>query len=170
MLRRVLFLPLSNLETYLKKNGHIPESQAIPLLLQLAQGCNYLFDKNIYHRDLKTENILISQEGTLKLSDFGFAKMVVDEEMKHNPTTQTSVGTPIYMSPQIIIGDPYTIKCDVWSLGVVFYKLLYNLYPWEKTDNIVVLINRMKEPIDFPPHIQVSPWLKQLMTQMMTID
>lgn len=74
------------------------------------------------------------------------------------------------MSPQIIIGDPYTIKCDVWSLGVVFYKMLYNLYPWEKTDNIVVLINRMKEPIIFPPHIKVSPWLKQLMAEMMTID
>jgi serine/threonine protein kinase len=58
----------------------------------------------------------------------------------------------------------------VWSLGVVFYKMLYNLYPWEKTDNIVVLTTRMKQPIDFPPHIKVSPWLKQLIVEMMTID
>ncbi len=55
-------------------------------------------------------------------------------------------------------------------MGVVFYKMLYNLYPWEKTDNIVVLIERMKKPIDFPPHIKVSPWLKDLMMNMMKID
>jgi ribosomal protein S10 len=48
--------------------------------------------------------------------------------------------------------------------------MLYNLYPWEKTDNIVVLTTRMKQPIDFPPHIKVSPWLKQLIVEMMTID
>lgn len=74
------------------------------------------------------------------------------------------------MSPQIIIGDPYTIKCDVWSLGVVFYKMLFNLYPWERTENMIVLIDRMKKPIEFPPNIKISAWLKQLLVNMMTID
>ena len=106
----------------------------------------------------------------MKLSDFGFAKMAADEETKQNPTAQTSVGTPIYMAPQIILGEPYTIKCDVWSLAVVFYKMLYNLYPWERTENIVVLTSSMKQKIQFPPHIQVSKWLKDLITEMMTVD
>lgn len=106
----------------------------------------------------------------MKLSDFGFAKMVAEEEMKQCPTAQTSVGTPIYMSPQIIMAEPYTIKCDVWSLGVVFYKMLFNLYPWERTDNIMVLVDHMKKPIDFPPHIKISPWLKKLLVDMLTID
>jgi serine/threonine-protein kinase ULK/ATG1 len=96
--------------------------------------------------------------------------MVGDEETKYSPTAQTSVGTPIYMSPQIIMGDPYTIKCDVWSLGVVFYRMLYNLYPWMKTENIVVLVERMKKPFDFPPNVDVPSWLKQLMRDMLTID
>lgn len=74
------------------------------------------------------------------------------------------------MSPQIILGEPYTIKCDVWSLAVVFYKMLYNLYPWKGTENIVVLTSSMKEKIDYPPHIQVSKWLKDLITEMMTVD
>jgi serine/threonine protein kinase len=52
-----------NLETYLTVNGHLPESKALPLFLQLAKGCAYLENKNIYHRDLKTENILITTEG-----------------------------------------------------------------------------------------------------------
>jgi serine/threonine-protein kinase ULK/ATG1 len=96
--------------------------------------------------------------------------MVSDEEAKYNPASMTSVGTPIYMSPQIIMGDPYTIKCDVWSLGVVFYKMLYNIYPWQKTDNILVLIERMKKPFDFPPNIDVSPCIKDLLKGMLTID
>lgn len=68
------------------------------------------------------------------------------------------------------MGDPYTIKCDVWSLGVVFYKVLYNLYPWQKTDNIMVLVDRMKKPFDFPPNIEVAEWIKQLLRGMLTID
>lgn len=55
-------------------------------------------------------------------------------------------------------------------MGVVFYKMLFNLYPWQRTDNINVLTDRMKQPIDFPPHIKISAWLKKLMMDMMTID
>jgi polo-like kinase 4 len=106
----------------------------------------------------------------LKVSDFGFAKMVASEEMKQNPTAQTSVGTPFYMSPQVIFSEPYTIKCDVWSLGVVYYKMIYNLMPWERTDNILVLVERMRKPLEFPPHIKISDWIKQLLREMLTID
>lgn len=74
------------------------------------------------------------------------------------------------MSPQIIMGEPYTIKCDVWSLGVVFYKMLYNLYPWQKTDNIMVLVERMRKPFDFPPNIEVAEWIKHLLRGMLNID
>ena len=47
------------------------------------------------------------------------------------------------MSPQILLSEPYTIKCDVWSCGIVFYKILYNLFPWQKTDHLNVLVERM---------------------------
>ena len=90
--------------------------------------------------------------------------------MKNNPTDGTCVGTPIYMSPQVLLSEPYTIKCDVWSLGIVFYKILFNLYPWERTDNIHALIERMKKDILFPPHIEVDEWLKDLIRGMMTIE
>ena len=96
--------------------------------------------------------------------------MINDEEMKNNPTDGTCVGTPIYMSPQVLLSEPYTIKCDVWSLGIVFYKILFNLYPWERTDNIQSLIERMKKDILFPPHIEVDDWLKDLIRGMMTIE
>ena len=81
-----------------------------------------------------------------------------------------NTGTPIYMSPQVILGDPYTIKCDVWSLGIVFYRILYNLYPWEKTENIKSLLEKMSSKIVFPPHIEVDEWLKDLIRGMITVE
>jgi serine/threonine protein kinase len=63
------------------------------------------------------------------------------------------------MAPQIKMGDAYTIKCEVWSLGVVFYKMLYNVYPW-LADNIIVLFDCMKKPLDFPPGVEVSAHFK----------
>lgn len=95
---------------------------------------------------------------------------MVTSEVKQNPTSQTSVGTPFYMSPQLILSEPYTIKCDVWSLGVVFYKMLYNLMPWERTDNVLILLERMRKPLEFPPAIKVSSWIKQLLRDMLTVD
>ena len=73
------------------------------------------------------------------------------------------------MSPQVLQGDPYTIKCDVWSLGIVFYKILYNLYPWEKTENVHALLQRMQNEIMFPPHIEVSKEIRGLIQGMLTV-
>jgi serine/threonine-protein kinase ULK/ATG1 len=49
------------------------------------------------------------------------------------------------MSPQVLLGEPYTIKCDVWSCGIVFYKILFNLFPWERTDNVESFVEKMKK-------------------------
>ena len=96
--------------------------------------------------------------------------MISDEEMKNLPSEGTSVGTPIYMSPQILTSEPYTIKCDVWSCGIVFYRILYRLFPWEKTDHLQILIDRMHSEITFPPHIQVEGWLKDTIRGMLTVS
>ena len=74
------------------------------------------------------------------------------------------------MSPQVLLSEPYTIKCDVWSLGIVFYKMLYNLYPWEKTDNINSLLQKINQEILFPPHREVDEWLKDMIRGMLTVD
>lgn len=68
------------------------------------------------HRDLKPENILI-HEGVLKIADFGFSKKVELKKVVAN----TMVGTPLYMAIQILKNTPYSSKCDIWSLGLVFY-------------------------------------------------
>lgn len=64
--------------------------------------------------------------GMVKIGDFGFAKKNITKQMKN----QSSVGTPLYMSIQILKGEPYTSKCDIWALGFIFYEMLHGKTPW----------------------------------------
>lgn len=85
-------------------------------LEDILNGFTTLITNGIIHRDIKPENILISNS-KLKIADFGFAKVVLSSSQLN----KTNVGTPVYMSLQILKGQKYTSKCDVWSLGIVVY-------------------------------------------------
>lgn len=80
------------------------------------------------HRDIKSANILFHQ-GKVKVADFGFAKFI-EETHKDSRQTNTILGTPMYMSPQLLGSEPYSTKCDIWSTGVLFYELLFGAFPW----------------------------------------
>lgn len=86
-----------------------------------------LFKANILHRDIKPSNILF-KEGVLKLADFGFCK----ELQQDNDLTQTMVGSPIYMAPEVLKGQPYDSRADIWSLGVILYEMLFKQCPYEE--------------------------------------
>lgn len=92
----------------------------------LLTGFMDLLKNGIIHRDLKPENILI--KGTQhKLADFGFAR-TVDNFQRQMLTSL--VGTPLYMSPQILMHEKYTSKSDLWSLAFIFYEMMYGKTPY----------------------------------------
>jgi serine/threonine-protein kinase ULK/ATG1 len=80
------------------------------------KGLKYLNTNNIIHRDLKPANILLKNK-ECKISDFGFAKNIEND----NSLLKSVVGTPLYMSPQILQKEKYTSKSDLWSIGLIFY-------------------------------------------------
>lgn len=102
------YCPGGTLQMLLKR-GRIAEQEALVYFKQLAEGtangnlgCKYLYEKGVIHRDLKTSNVLIAEDGSLKIADFGFAKELGenlrDIEFQNTPW----IGTPLYMSPQVI--------------------------------------------------------------------
>jgi serine/threonine-protein kinase ULK2 len=116
------------------------------------------------HRDLKPDNIFFSN-GVVKLGDFGFCKSLEKANM-----TKTMLGSPIYMAPEILRGEIYSTKADIWSLGVVLYEMLYGFCPFEST-TIPKLIEVLKETeLEFPNTPPVSEETKRLVKRLLTKD
>lgn len=114
-----------DLETLIKKYGNIPEVEAAKILKHITNGFKEQIRKGIIHRDLKPANIFL-KNGIPKIADFGFSKMMNAPKEK----VYYNVGTPLYMSPQTIIHNKYSEKSDMWSIGVLYYEVLYGQVPW----------------------------------------
>src|SRR5262245_16208646 len=110
--------------------GPLPADEVVRLALQMASALEDAHARGICHRDLKPDNILLTRKGTIKLLDFGIAKLTTTGgDRTQDPTqaqTMTSgvVGTPLYMSPEQAEGAPIDARSDVFSLGAVLYELL----------------------------------------------
>jgi serine/threonine protein kinase len=129
----------------------------------------FLSLKQVMHRDIKPDNILFHQEMT-KIADFGFAKIVNIFEKNTLKEHTKKVGTPYYMSPQILHNDNYSVKCDVWSTGCVLYECLFGRIPWkaDTPSNLYKAITT--ESLNFPVDKKISPELQDLIKRMLTIN
>merc|ERR1712061_240011 len=105
-------------------------------------------DRNIVYRDLKPENVMLDQQGYLKLIDFGIAKKL--EEGKSR--TFTMIGTPHYMAPEVMRGHGYGTEVDIWSLGVMLFEFVCGYLPFadELDDPTEVCTAVLKDPLAFP--------------------
>lgn len=120
------FINGENLKSYLNtktstelRNENQIKFYAASLLIMV----DYIHKKNIAHRDIKPSNIMIDKNGYLKLIDFGTSKVV-------NDFTYTFLGTPHYMSPEILLGKSYSLSTDYWSVGVSLFEIFYGKYPF----------------------------------------
>lgn len=87
-------------------------------------------------------------KGQIKIGDFGFAK-----KHKGGLKAHTSVGTPLYMSIEMLKNEPYTSKCDVWSLGFIFYEMLHGHTPWTAKSQYELIQNLEKKPLQVDQHL-----------------
>jgi NIMA (never in mitosis gene a)-related kinase len=98
----------------------LPEHYVLNLFSQMVAALKYCHEQKVMHRDLKSENIILTPNNQIKLIDFGVAKVLKDDAT----LASTLAGTPCCMAPEIINGKQYSFPCDIWSLGIIIYELL----------------------------------------------
>ncbi|ORM42014.1 Serine/threonine-protein kinase Nek4 [Babesia sp. Xinjiang] len=149
-----------------KANEPIREERITKWLAQLLSALKYLHKHHILHRDLKSLNVLIDSDKSLKLCDFGVSK-VLNATADH---TRTVIGTPYYFSPELINGQEYSWPSDIWALGCLTYELATFKTPFDGAKGMQQLVKHIKtSPIPDLPR-NYSPELNSLFKSMMFHD
>ncbi|KAG9332683.1 hypothetical protein JZ751_014781 [Albula glossodonta] len=102
-----------------QKGELLSERQVVEWFVQIAMALQYLHEKHILHRDLKTQNIFLTKTNIIKVGDLGIARVLENQ----NDMASTLIGTPYYMSPELFSNKPYNYKSDVWALGCCVYEM-----------------------------------------------
>ena len=110
-----------------EKHEHFQEDQIINWLIQICLALKYIHNLHVIHRDIKPSNIFLTKKGIIKLGDFGISKVLSSKQIN----TNTFIGTPLFLSPEIINAEKYDYTADIWSLGVTFFELIYFALPFK---------------------------------------
>ena len=131
---------------HLQRRGQLPISESKLIIAELALAINFLHENKIIYRDLKPENVLLDSDGHVKLTDFGLAKDLTNEEL-----TNTFCGTSEYVSPEVISRRPYSYPIDWWSLGILLYEILIGMTPFV-CDNKQKMFQAIRtQRVKYPP-------------------
>ncbi|KAK7169572.1 hypothetical protein R3I93_005524 [Phoxinus phoxinus] len=142
------------------------EQQIVDWFVQICLGLKHIHDRKVLHRDIKAQNIFLTQGGLkVKLGDFGIARMLNNTM----DLARTCVGTPYYLSPEICESRPYNNKTDIWSLGCVLYELCALRHPFEGS-NLKQLVLRICRGRYSPVSQRYSDELRLLLNQLFKIS
>ncbi|KAG0174033.1 hypothetical protein DFQ28_008895 [Apophysomyces sp. BC1034] len=136
---------------------------------EMILGIEYLHVNDIVHRDIKPDNLLLSQDNVLKIVDFGVSEMFV----KGNDKLKKSAGSPAFMAPELCVAHHGEISgkaADIWSMGITLYCLVYGRPPFTST-NLVELYEMIKsDPVDYTGNSDLDPDLRDLLSKLLEKD
>jgi len=123
------------LKRFIERKGHLEIKEAVGISIQIAQGMEAAHANHIIHRDIKPQNIIISREGKVKVTDFGIAKAATS-----NTVTQNAIGSVHYLSPEQARGGYSDERSDIYSLGVTLYEMLTGRVPFAGDNTVSVAL------------------------------
>lgn len=133
-----------NLKQLLRKRGSLTVNEVIDIMLQLTDGIALAHDSYIVHRDIKPQNILILENGLVKITDFGIAMALNNTQLTQ---TNSVMGSVYYLPPEQASGKGSTLKSDVYSIGILMYELLSGKLPFKGENAVEIALKHMKERI-----------------------
>ena len=148
------------------QKGHLmQENEILDYFTQICLAIKHIHDKKIIHRDLKSQNVFLTKSGLVKLGDFGIAKGFKNTWDK----ASTVIGTPYYLSPEIVNNKPYDYKSDIWSLGVLLYEMMALKMPFDAGSLPMLSLKIMRGNYPPPPSC-FSQDLRNLVSQLLATD
>ena len=127
----------------LRREGRFANDVGLFFATEIVLAFQYLHSKDIAYRDLKPENLLVDKDGHVRITDFGFAKIVKDK-------TMTLCGTPEYLAPEMVKQEGHDKGVDWWSLGVLIYEMTIGVTPFFSKSRLTLINNIKKEEVIFP--------------------
>lgn len=154
------FVRGATLDNVIQQRGALPSEQAIPLFCQVLDGIQHAHDFGIIHRDIKPANMMLTEKGTLKVLDFGIARILGTARMTRQGNI---IGTIEYMSPEQVRGFETDARSDIYSLGMLLYEMLTGRCPFDM-QNEFELMKAQIEQYPMPPR-QLNPAIPEVVEQ-----
>ena len=149
-----------SLDAVIQQRGAIPVDQAVPIFCQVLDGIQHAHDFGVIHRDIKPANMMLTEKGTLKVLDFGIARILGTARMTRQGNI---IGTIEYMSPEQVRGMETDERSDIYSLGMLLYEMLTGRCPFE-IQNAFELMKAQIEQFPMPPR-QLNPAIPEVVEQ-----
>ena len=144
------------LKQLIKKRGALTLSECIDIMLQLTDGVNVAHSSYIIHRDLKPQNIMIQDNGEIKITDFGIAMALNNTQLTQ---TNSVMGSVHYLPPEQASGKGATVKSDIYSMGIMFFELLTGNLPFKGDNAVEIAFKQIKD--DIPSVRDINPSIPQ---------
>ncbi|KAI0461046.1 hypothetical protein LJB42_001376 [Komagataella kurtzmanii] len=162
------YVPGGELFQHLNEEKFLGEDIASFYAAQMGLAINYLHTMGIVYRDLKPENCLLDSQGFLVLTDFGLSKQSLDtgaSSIGHDGPFKSIIGTPEYMAPEVLKGDPYSFSCDWWSLGAVIFDMMIGKPPFTGANSKIIMDKIVNKTLKFPYYL--TPTAKELLQKLL---